>query len=666
MKSFIIILTLAISFSSFAQNIATINGNNVIIDNNVLSAEIAGGRMTSLNRAGQNNILNNRGYAYFTYVDNERSFSPTALTPQVKINNADIADIFYQVTDNFNVEMHYVFRKNESGFFVYYVVSDAGFTAKTINSLRFAVRVDKDIFNYAWTTEREGAMIHPDQLANYVEKIQDATYLLQDGSIYTKYDWAVDKTRDYLHGLMGNGTGVWNIEASHEYSNSGTTAQELTLHGTDTTPILISQFFSAHYGGEVIELRDEYTTWEKIFGPHFIYINEGTNDEIIADAKQKANELKAMWPYAWLNESIYPLDRGTLSGSLQVDGEAVVDSAMVLLCKSAPSWLSGIDLWQKQPYDYMFWAEADINGDFFINNIRPGTYTLHAYTQKGKLVDDLEVDNISIKAGENSLGSINWNTNEKQKTIFQIGTADHKSGEYKLANLPRAYGRWKDCPYTLTYNVNNDNARDDWYYCQRVGSTWDIIFEIKDVSKVVDPILKVGIAGADARPHLDILLNGTTISTTDLGTDSGIRRSSLTGGKFTQVSCNVNKDLLVEGSNTIEMKCYGSANEYKGIMYDAILLESDTIDTGTSVNSALSNPNIVLNYSSTSGIIQVETDVKIQAISIIDLSGNVVFQKNYELVNSASIDGFNRNTGIYLIQLHTPEKVYTRKIFCNN
>jgi len=666
MKSFIIILTFAISFSSFAQNIAAISGNNVIIDNHSLSAEIAGGRMTSLRLTGQENVLNNRGYAYFTYVDNEGSFSSTSLTPQVKINNAEMADIFYQVTNNFNVEMHYVFRKDESGFFVYYKISDAGLTGKTMNSLRFAVRVDKDIFDYAWTTEREGAMIHPDELANYVEEIQDATYLLHDGTIYTKYDWAVEKIRDDLHGLMGNGTGIWNMEASHEYSNSGTTAQELTLHGTDTTPILISQFFSVHYGGEVIVLMDEYTTWQKIFGPHFIYINEGTNDEIIADARQKANELKALWPYTWLNESIYPIERGTLSGTLQVEGQAVVDSAMVLISKKAPSWFEVTNGWQKQPYDYMFWAEANANGEFLIDNIRPGTYTLNAYTQKGKLVDDLEVENISINVGENTTGTIQWDTYDKQKTIFQIGNADHKSGEFKLGNLPRAYGRWKDCPYSLTYHVNSDNPREDWYYCQRVGSTWDIIFDINDLTKVVDPILKVGIAGADARPHLDILLNGTTISTTDLGTDSGIRRSSLTGGKFTQVGCNVNKDLLVEGTNAIEMKCYGSANEYKGIMYDAILLEADTIDTGTSVNSALSNPNIVLNYKSTSGFIQIKTDVKIQAISIIDLSGNVVFQKNYESVNSASIDGFNRNTGIYIIQLHTADTIYAKKFFCMN
>nr|WP_321407081.1 polysaccharide lyase family protein [uncultured Carboxylicivirga sp.] len=664
MKPLIFILTFAITLGSFAQNIATINGNSVIINNNVISAEISGGRMTTLNLIGHANILNNGGYGYFSYVDNVGFFSPSTLTPQIKVNNTEIADIYYSIIDNFNVEMHYVFRKNESGFFVYFIVSDIGLSFKTMNSLRFAVRVDKGIFDYAWTTEREGAMIHPDVLANYVEEIQDATYLLQDGTIYTKYDWAVDKIRDDLHGLMGNGAGIWNIEASHEYSNSGPTAQELTLHGTDTTPILLSQFFSNHYGGEIITLKDEYTSWQKIFGPHFIYLNTGTQNEMIADAKQKASELKELWPYTWLNETIYPLNRGTLSGTLKIDGQAEVDSAMVLLSKKAPSWVVGIDPWQKQPYDYMFWTEANKNGDFLISNIRPGTYTLHAYTQKGKLIDDLQLDDININVGENALDAIEWMANDKQKSIFQIGNADHKSGEYNLADLPRAYGRWKDSPYILTYNVNTDNPRDNWYYCQRVGSTWKINFDVTNASMLLDPTLKVAIAGVDAKPHLDVVLNGTTISTTDLGTDSGIRRSSLTGGKYSMITVSVNKELLLEGTNSIEMRCYGSAQEYKGIMYDAILLEADTVDIGTSLKPTISSkkPKILITQTSP-GIIQIQTDININAISIIDLTGNKVFHHNYDLRHQFFITDFNKTTGTYIIQLHTPDRIYTQK-FC--
>lgn len=563
-------------FSLSAQNIAVISGNTVAIDNGVLEAKIVGGRMTSINLKGESNLLNNGGSGYFSYNDDNGFYSPTALTPNIKQNTSEIADIYVHHINNFDVEMHFVFRKNESGFYTYFVVSDAGIPGKRLGQLRFAFRVDKDIFDYAWTVEREGPMIHPDVLANYVEEIQDATYLLQDGSIYTKYDWCSYKIYDDLHGLMGNGTGVWNMEASHEYISGGPTMQETTLHGTSTTPILLCPFITGHFGSETITLRDEYTRWRKIFGPAFVYINSGTNEEIVADAKMKASELKAQWPYQWLNHELYALSRGSFTGQLDMKGRGEVDSAMVVLSKDGPSWIAEDGLWQKQPYDYSFWAEANQSGNFEVDKIIPGTYTLYAYSQKGKLIDELRKDNVIISEGDNDAGIIQWDAKDKQKTIFQIGTADHKSGEYKLGNLPRAYGRWKKSPIELTYDTDTNHPRDNWYYCQRVNSKWNIKFNVSDRSVLNNPVLKVALAGVDAQPHLDLILNGETLSVNDLGTDSGIRRSSLTSGKYKLITWDVDKTLLLNGKNTLSLYCYGSAQEYKGIMYDAILMEADT------------------------------------------------------------------------------------------
>lgn len=559
-----------------AQNIATISGNNVDVDNGSIKARIEGGRMTSISLDGGSNLLNNRGSGYFSYHDDNGFFSPTTLTPGVKINNSEIADIYFRKADNFDIEMHFVFRKNESGFYTYFVASDVGIPDKKLGQLRFAFRVDKDIFDYAWTREREGDMVHPDELLNYMEEIQDATYLLQDGSIYTKYDWCNYKVYDDLHGLMGNGLGVWNIEASHEYISGGPTMQETTLHGTTTTPILLCPFLTGHFGSETITLRDEYSQWRKIFGPAFVYVNTGSNEDIIADAKQKADELKSLWPYQWLNHDLYELSRGNLTGKLDMKGRGNVDSAMVILVKPGPSWIDDEVMWQRQPYDYFFWAEADNNGQFSIDKIRPGTYTLYAYTQKGKLIDQLKIENVLIDAEDNNIGTIQWDASDRQKTIFQIGTADHKAGEFKLGNLPRAYGRWKESPIDLTYAYGTDNPRENWYYCQRVNSTWNIKFNIDNLPVMDNIALKVALAGVDAGPHLDLILNGVTISVNDLGTDSGIRRSSLTSGKYRLIKCDVDKSLLEKGENTLQLRNYGSTQEYKGIMYDAILMEADT------------------------------------------------------------------------------------------
>ena len=656
MKPVLVLLCNLFTLSVLAQPIASISGNAVSINNGAIEAEISGGRMISLNVIGQSNLLNNGGSGYMSYNDNDGFYSPTTLPPFVRSNTDEIADVYFRITDNFKVEMHYVFRKGESGFYTYFVVKDAGLPDKTIGQFRFALRVDKDIFDYAWTIEREGDMIHPDVLANYVEEVQDATYLLQDGSIYTKYDWCVDKAYDYQHGLMGNGVGVWNIEASHEYINGGPTMQETTLHGTSTTPILLCPFYTTHFGGEQVVLRDEYESWSKIFGPTFTYLNSGTNEEIIEDAKLKAAEKRAQWPYQWLVNDLYPLDRGSLSGRLEMQGGGEVDSAMVLLCKSGPSWLLEDDHWQKQPYDYMFWAEADASGHFNIEKIRPGTYTLYAYTQKGKLIDELRKDGMVINVGSNDAGTLLWDANDKEKTIFQIGTADHKSSEYRLADLPRLYGRWKSCPLSLTYDTQTDTPRDNWYYCQRENSYWNIKFTVEDVSSLVDPSIKVGLAGADARPHLDFVLNGTTVSVNDLGTDSGIRRSSLSGGKYVLLACDVDKSLLKDGVNILTMRCYGSDQEYKGVMYDAILLEADT-DGSSSVNALKSNAGISVYPNPASGSIVVKSDQKMDEIRILDVSGKTVFMDKSDMDYAASINITGLSTGLYVVQVYAKNSI---------
>ena len=667
MKIKIIILTLAILGKITAQQIAVISNNIVTIDNGIVNAVIEGGKMISLNLKDQPNLLNNGGFAYFSIVDNVGYYSPTSLMPQVKINTSEIADIFFNIIQNFYLEMHYVFKKNESGFYTYFIVKDVGLADRTLNQLRFAVRVDKDIFDYAWTVEREGAMLYPDTLANFVEEVQDATFLLQDGSIYTKYDWCNYKIYDLLHGVLGNGYGIWNIEASHEYINGGPTMQETTLHSTNTTPILLCPFYSQHFGGVEITPKDEYKNWIKIFGPAFTYINTGLNEDLIADAKIKAHDLKDQWPYKWLHSDLFPVVRGSLSGILKMQGHGETDSAMVLLCKSGPSWLLNDDHWQKQPYDYFFWAEVDNEGRFNIEKIRPGTYTLYAYTQKGKLIDELRIDSIVIDTGKNSIDTVIWNANDLQKTMFQIGIADHKSGEYKLADLPRAYGRWKECPLTLTYNTNTDNPRENWYYCQKEQSYWDIKFNINDLSAIINPRIKVALSGSDAKPHLDLILNGITVSANDLGTDSGIRRSSLTSGKFTMITCDVDKKLLTEGKNILTLKCYGSEVEYKGIMYDAILFESDTSNQSVSIKKDnTGNKNKINIFPNPATILNIQSESEISSLQITDLSGKMVIIRDNISTNHVGINISDFPAGIYFITIISGENRIVKKIFISS
>ena len=647
-----------LSSNATAQNIATISGNNVNINNGLIESYIEGGRMMNLSLIGQDNLLANGGYGYFSTNDNDGFHSPNNFKPHVKINNEEMADFFYEYNENFKVEMHYVFRKDESGFYTYFVISDNDLLYKTLAEVRYALRVDKNIFDYAWTIEREGPMVHPDDLDNALSEIQDATYLLQDSSIYTKYDWAVNRFYDTHHGLLGNGYGVWTIEASREYINGGPTMQDLTLHGTTTIPILLNTFNTTHYGSENINIKREYSKWSKIWGPAFTYINTGSNEEIITDAKQKADKHIEQWPYSWLDHELYPLERGILSGNLEMKGNGELDSAMVLLCQTGPSWFLHNAHWQRQPYHYFFWDEADNNGNFKIENIRPGTYDLYAFTQKGKIVDELMIEGVVVGEGTNSLGSVEWDAGDKKKTIFQIGTADHKAGEFKLADLPRAYGRWKDTPDELTFYYDADNEREHWYYCQRENTYWDIVFNANDVDAFNDLTLRIALAGADAKPHIDAKLNGTKIGTIHLGTDSGIRRSSLTGGKYSEYSFSVDKELLFEGENTLQLYCYGSASEYKGVMYDAVLLEANT-DVGTGI-SLFDENNIKSYYSNGILTIHLEKEESFD-MKLYSVSGALVYQT--QIANRLNRIPLHK-TGVFILHLSNGQSMYTSKVLC--
>ncbi|MBP3843603.1 MAG: chitobiase/beta-hexosaminidase C-terminal domain-containing protein [Prevotella sp.] len=183
----------------------------------------------------------------------------------------------------------YVMKAGVSGIYTY-VIMDGSSSYSELHEARYGWRVNPNIFNYAWVSDsQKGKMPTPTQMKNYVEEVQDATYKLDDGTIYTKYDWANFVKDDQLHGIMGDGIGAWLISPSAEWVNGGPQKQELTVHATDTTPIILQTMHSRHFGaGEaVLESSDD----KKLFGPCLFYVNTGASqDAMIQDAKIKAAE----------------------------------------------------------------------------------------------------------------------------------------------------------------------------------------------------------------------------------------------------------------------------------------------------------------------------------------------------------------------------------------
>ncbi|MBX5450572.1 MAG: hypothetical protein IRZ24_10925, partial [Thermogemmatispora sp.] len=179
---------------------------------------------------------------FYSSINGGTGFSPTQLT--VVTNTASMVDIAYISSWG---ELHYVVRSGVSGLYSYFLATGIG----TVGEFRTLYRVDGSIFRTGYNGV-ETAIAFPtlSQIQSATE-LQDSTYQLSDGTIYTKYDAATYlMSQDLLHGVYGNSYGVWLISPSHEYNNGGPLKQDLTVHVDSSTgdAVVLNMLISAHFG----------------------------------------------------------------------------------------------------------------------------------------------------------------------------------------------------------------------------------------------------------------------------------------------------------------------------------------------------------------------------------------------------------------------------------
>ena len=343
--------------SAVAQSVTlTDNGTTFTLSNGIVSATVAktNGNCMDFRLAGGANLLANGGKLYFdangstdggssVYVnftpDSYRVVTNTSQRVETALTDTSLT--------GFNAELHYVMRAGDSGFYVYTVWRHGpGNPTAMLEQSRMVLRCDPNIFTHAYSSESKmGQMIAPSLLhTNISPMIMDATYQLplvssytnatgftEDGyPVYTKYDWCDYMENHPLHGVTSDNVGLWMLFGSVEYFNGGPTKANLLLHGTDTTPVLLWDFHAQHFGGSKIN-KAANEAWEKIMGPYFIYVNSSTNtSQLWLDAQQQAAVEQAAWPYDWVNETNYPLARGTVSGTLHITGQSTSNALVVL------------------------------------------------------------------------------------------------------------------------------------------------------------------------------------------------------------------------------------------------------------------------------------------------------------------------------------------------
>ncbi|AEI43530.1 polysaccharide lyase family protein [Paenibacillus mucilaginosus] len=586
-------------------------GSSVTLKNSRVSVTIDKGSatVTSITYGEDSpNLLAGGGAGYYilNYSQNGKNlkFGPKdELTYKVVAQDEEHIDIALTVDDRavlpFSYELHFVLVKNEPGLYFYSVVGypEAVEGGVTIGQGRYAFRVDPDLFDsYAVDDERRGPLPAPAEL-EAGEEVMDASIKLPSGEVYTKYNHIEYAGDLNVTGLYGKDLGIWLIRGSNEFVDGGPTQQRNSVHQTNTTPILLWHEHESHYGrGNVVPSPG----WKKIYGPSFLYVNQGGNaDKLWKDANRRAEAEQRKWPYRWLDDPLYAADRrGSVKGQLTIaDGRPAAD-AWVILADSSPDW-------QDQNLGYNYYIRTDSQGRFTIPDVREGTYTLYSFV-KGYF-GEFRKDGITVQASkETKLPALEWTPETHGTTLWTLGTPDRTAGEYRHGDDYHHWGLWLDYPLDfpngVDFRMGESSERTDWNYAHPVTATpgepaqlkvpfnpeltpWKIRFDSDAVYPAgTKATLTFGIASS-RNGSLRLNLNGTEIanlaSLPGPKSDSGMPRSAV-HAFYREFTVEFDASLLKQGENVLQLthakNIYDANGQrtgdlYTSQMYDAIRLE---------------------------------------------------------------------------------------------
>ncbi|MDE5786243.1 MAG: hypothetical protein K2H98_06890, partial [Duncaniella sp.] len=382
------------------------------------------------------NLLSSNGI-YFDYTAEANSALSAQEAHVVKLTD-DYAEIQYSnTTGDLHVTQGYIMRKGVSGIYTYVIFKGTPTSSSiSVREARVCTRT-QPTFTWGYVTDvMSGAMptcTEMTEAEKAANTIQDATYRLADGSIYTKYNWANFIVDDMFHGLVSPNRkmGIWNITASHEWLNGGPMRQELTVHSTSKSPITIQMLQGEHLGGAAQSYDDGEV---QIFGPFLIYVNTGeTPEDMVADARARAALEMEEWPYRWFENEYYPLDRSTVTGRINFTTGQSAANMQVVLCEPGAEIIT-------QGKKYIYWGKTDAEGNFSIPNVRKGEYAVRVYALDGTITEEFEKTGVNVEDEVTELGVIDFYPETYDNLLWSIGVSDRLSDGYAISDHPRAYG----------------------------------------------------------------------------------------------------------------------------------------------------------------------------------------------------------------------------------
>ena len=504
------------------------NGDAWTLDNGMVKLAILkrSGKLTSLIYKGSETLnRNSEGWEQYP----SGTVTP-ALTIDPAKNGGERAEVAVKgVNGRMDIEVRYTLERGVSGFYTYAIYShEAGYPAAGEGESRFIHQLGS---NFDWLSvdaDRNLPMVSNQDLRGGVVIHAKEQRILSTGiyknSVEHKYSYCAEmyKLPAYGWSSIKDHVGIWFINPSNEYLGGGPTRIDLVCHMGAT---MLDYWTSGHYAGGAECNIPAGETWNKVVGPIFVYLNSLQSSEtptqaeldtlattagnptipaswtananaLFNDALAQAKITKAQWPYTWVQGVDYPQknERATVTGRLILNDPQAATTRLPHLwvglthpdfngAGGAFARRSGngtLVTWDHDADYYQFWNEGGEDGKFSIANVRPGTYTLHAFADG--VLGEFAQANITVIAGQCLyLGKIDWQPARYGKQIWEIGYPDRTGGkffkgdgaDYWLWGWPLRYALL--FPNDITYTIGKSDYHKDWFF-EEVPHTENLSF----------------------------------------------------------------------------------------------------------------------------------------------------------------------------------------------
>ena len=633
------------------------------LNNGILRAEIEkrNGTMTSLEFHGQELLAQNGGYwSSVGRGNNNRSPGHAA---SIRLNTPDQVEISCRsgniggVTNlPLDTDYRYSLARGDSVMYVTAVLHHTpGQSGYSTGESRYCLKLNPEVFNFLAVDKDRFRLMpsgydwdHGTQLN--LKEARRMTTGIHKGEVEHKYDYSAVLADTPAYGWFGTNRkiGLWLINPSQEYIGGGPTKVELTGHldvNPGGCPTLLNMWQGSHYGGTSLAVAPD-EDWTKVIGPFAIYCNTGsTASNAWQDALKRASVETSRWPYAWVNDPNYPnaAGRGAVSGKIILHDTFAPNARMSnvwvgvaapdyhpppprfagrrfgrLRGPDAPSpnftnWISRSGFppvvdWQRDAKFYQFWARADADGNFQIRNIRPGTYTLHAFGDG--VLGEFSLTNVMVRAGgHESLGNLAWQPQRFGYTLWQIGIPDRTAREFRHGDHFWQWGLYylypREFPHDVNFIIGQSDWRRDWNYAQppRLSepndstiseeddsdrndnadsapsshsrglkdTTWTIRFELTNAVSG-RATLRLAFAGARDGSRVTVSLNGHALGDTGNLPSTGVMHRDGIRGYWFERDLTFDADLLQTGTNGFKLTSFAQ-NWTQAVMYDCVRLE---------------------------------------------------------------------------------------------